>query len=82
VNKTNYGVEAFTATEFNKLFSGRHPRQYVKCSPWRWGRSYSPKRRKTFTSWGGCLPEKSLIENDLKLDSVTFLNFIFSLETK
>ena len=27
-------------------------------TPWRWGRSYYPKRRQTFTSWFGCLPEK------------------------
>ena len=27
-------------------------------TPWRWGQIWFPKRRKTFTSWRGCLPEK------------------------
>jgi len=48
---------------FNEIFSGMQPRQYVKCSPWRWGRSYIPKRRKTFTSWSGGLPEESLLKS-------------------
>ena len=31
---------------------------YQTSKPWRWGRSFFPKIRKTFTSWRGCLPEK------------------------
>jgi len=34
-------------------------------APWRWGRSQSPKCRKTFTSWQGCQPE------NISLKSIT-----------
>jgi len=50
-------VKAFTATEFNKIFSGGQPRQGVKIlqsfRQWRWS---------TFTPWHGCLPEKILLD--------------------
>jgi len=32
VNKLDFNLEAFTATEFNEIFSGRQQRQDVKVS--------------------------------------------------
>jgi len=64
-------LEGFAATEFNEIFSGRQPRQDMKVfgrfgnyvpiftsTPWRGGRSYLPKHRRTFTYWRGFLRPK------------------------
>jgi hypothetical protein len=58
-------LEAFSATEFNEIFSGRQLRQGVKIlqsfRDCRWGQSQSLIRRRTFTPRRGCLPEKILL---------------------
>ena len=40
---------------------------FTTSTPCSCGRSYFPKRRKTFTSWGGCLSEKILFNKQLLL---------------
>jgi len=47
-------------TGFPTLYIWSHQIWYYQTTrtPWRWGQSYFPKCRKTFTSWRGWLPEK------------------------
>jgi hypothetical protein len=53
-------------SKHNENFWDRRSRQDVKVveppqttsTPWRWRRSWCPKRRKTFASWRGYLPRK------------------------
>jgi hypothetical protein len=55
-------LEAFAATEFNEIFSGKQLLQGVKIlqlfRDCRWGQSQSLIRRRDFTSRHGCLSEK------------------------
>ena len=39
----------------------------TESTPWRWVWIYFPKRRKIFTSWLGCLPEKIALNTCLPL---------------
>jgi len=48
------GTELFPETSGNIHILTR---LYATSTPWIWGRSYFLKRRETFTSWRGCLPE-------------------------
>ena len=58
-------LEAFAATEFKEVFSGRQLRQGAKIlqlfRDCRWGQSQSVIRRRAFTLRYSCLPEKILM---------------------
>ena len=47
---------------------------------WRWGRSYFPKRRRTFTPRYGCLPENILLNSVAAQDSGLNNREVFALK--